>query len=207
MFRRFLFIAIFATSAGLFAQRQSNSTPQAQYGWATQPSSPSVIMVPSSPSVYVVGGGLYGTGIYLVDPWTLPVQNTGISLGGREGISLEAPLQTGALTAAPWYGGWSTYSNALAAYSGLSPYYAGGTVAETDSGRMINDMGPSYYVNGDPAAPAPPVISLGEVAVYYKTNPSPSVRTFTMEDAHRLSQRVTIPQAAPQNPPQQEPPQ
>lgn len=194
MFRRFPFIAILATSAGLFAQHQSNSTPQAQYGWVTQPSSPPVVVVPSAPSVYVVGGGLYGTGVYLVNPGTLPFQSTGISMSGRQGISLETPLQTGAFTGAPSLGGWSTYSNAVAAYSGLWAD-SGGAAAETDSGRMINDMGPSYYAGAAVVAAPAPAPSVGEVAAQYRAHHPRSVRTFTNADVQRLTNTVTIPGA------------
>lgn len=200
MFRRFFLAAMLTTSLGLCAQYQPGSMSQAQAA-GTQPASPSVVVMPSSPSVYVVGGGLYGTGVYLVNPATLPTQSTGVSLAGRTGISLEAPLQTGAFTGAPTLTGAPVY-NAAQSYSGVTTESAGGAVA-AESGRLINDMGPSYYAGAGVAVAVAPLPSLGEVAAQYRAEHPQSVRTFTNADVQRLTNTVTITGAAVALPPQQ----
>lgn len=182
MFRKFFLVATLATSVRLFAQYQPG------YASPGMPAGPSVVVVPASPSIYVVSGGLYGTGIYLTTPGTLPVQNTGISLAGREGISLETPLQTGAVTAVP------SFSLGGVPINYTAPSYAGGETAVAESGRLINDMGPSYYASA--ATEGPPAPSLGEVAANYRSAHPRASRTFTNADAQRLANTVTIPGAA-----------
>jgi hypothetical protein len=200
MLRRFFLAAMLASSMGLFAQYQQGSMSQGQAAGA-QPSSPSVVVMPSSPSIYVVGGGLYGTGVYMVNPGTLPTQSTGVSLAGRTGISLETPLQTGAFTGAPTLTGGPIYSPSPA-YAGVTPESAGGAVT-AESGRLINDMGPSYYAGAGAAVAVAPALSLGEVAAQYRAEHPQSVRTFTNADVQRLTNTVTITGAAVVLPPQQ----
>jgi hypothetical protein len=200
MFRRFVLAALLTASAGAWAQYQPGSTSQ------PQTNSPSVVVVPSSPSVYVVGGGLYGTGVYLVNPGTLPTQETGISLAGRQGISLATPLQTGAFTGAPTLIGGSMVNSEIG-YSNAPPWSTYGTVAAAESGRQINDMGPSYYAGASVVAAASEP-SLGEVAARYRAHHPRAVRTFTNADVERLTNTVTIPGATTQHnkPPENPPP-
>ena len=211
MFRRFFLLAIMAGSPGLFAQQQSQpgSRPTGQPAGINHDGSPNVIVVPSGPSVYVVGGAY---GAYLTPLGTLPVQDTGITLAGRQGISLETPIQMGAVTAVP-----SPFTFGAPLYSPV-PWLAGGTAAcagEAESERLIYDLGPSYYVGG--LAPSAPALSLGEVSKAYKQGHPRAVRVYTNADAERLSHNtLTIPSAAPatrqpqapqQNPPPKPPPQ
>jgi hypothetical protein len=196
-------IAILIASLGLFAQQQSQPgyRTAGQPAGMVQPNSPNIVVVPAAPSVYVVNGGMYGA--YLTPLSTLPVQETGISLAGRQGISLGTVLQTGAITTvpSPFTFGAPLYSPA-ALLAGAETTYAGG---EAESGRLINDLGPSYYVSTtEPSAALP---SLGEVARAYRRGHPRAVRTFTNADAERLSNTVTIPGAAVQPPPPPTPPQ
>src|SRR5260370_39793624 len=94
--RTILRIAILTSWLGLFAQQQSQTAfrPGGQPAGMVQPNSPTIITVPASPTVYVVGGGMYGA--YLTPLATVPLQETGISLADRQGISLGTVLQTGA---------------------------------------------------------------------------------------------------------------
>ncbi|HEY6308269.1 MAG TPA: hypothetical protein VI488_17625 [Candidatus Angelobacter sp.] len=195
MLRRFFLAASLATAVGLCAQSQPGSMFQNQPSAVTQANSPSVVMVPANPYVYVVGGGSYGTGLYLTNPGTLPVQNTGISLAGRAGISLETPLQTGAVSFQPSVIlGSPIYGVAPAVATGG---YGAPEAATAESGRLINDLGPSYYGNEAAVASAPPPPSLGEVAAHYKSQPKKNVRTFTNADAHRLASTIKIPGTPP----------
>jgi hypothetical protein len=196
MLRRFFLVASLATSVGLCAQSQPGSMAQAQTAGVAQPSS-SVVMVPASPSFYVVGAGTYGTGIYLTNPGTLPVQNTGISLAGRAGISLETPLQTGAVSFQPNVILGSPIYGVAPAVAGATAGYGAPEAATAESGRLINDLGPSYYGNEATAASAPPAPSLGEVAAHYRSQPKKNARTFTNADAHRLASTIKIPGTPP----------
>ncbi len=207
MFRQVLLVAVLATSVGLFGQNYPSPGEPASTAQPAQPSSPNVIVVPASPSIYFVGGAYGAYGAYLTPLGTLPVQGAGISLAGRAGISLEAPLQTGAITAlpSPFAFGAQIYSP-VSMLAGGAAAYAG--PAETE--RLINDLGPSYYVEGEaPRAPGP---SLGEVAEAYKRGHPRAVRVYTNADAERLSHNtliipgVTPPKGPPQTPPQNLPP-
>jgi hypothetical protein len=162
----------------------------------TQPNAPAVVVVPSTPSIYVVGGPY---GAYLIPLATLPRQEVGISLAGREGISLEAPLQTGVTTAVP-----SPYNfGAPIAYPGVLAGSAGSPQAgEAQTGRLINDFGPSYYAGE--TAPSVAAPSLGEYARTYKQTHRRAVRIFTNTDAERLSSPAapgaTVPNQQPKPP-------
>jgi hypothetical protein len=202
MLRRLFLAVILAAPAALFAQQLNRPVPPPGIA---QANSPAVVVLPSSPFVYA-GGGPYG--VYLTPLATLPLQQAGISLTSREGISLEAPLQTGVSSALP-----SPYNfGAPIAYPGV---VAGGQVAapaggETEEGRLINDLIPSYYVGGPSPSTSGP--SLGEFARAYKKSHPRAVRIFTNVDAERLSNSVAIPggpapsqqQNPPATPPQKE---
>lgn len=188
MIRKFFLLATLATPVALFAQ-------------ATAPAGPgnNTVVMPGT-NIYVVGGGTYGTGVYVmpggaaVAPGTAggPGTEAGISLAGRAGISLEQPLQLGVQsTLAP---SWpvNTYAvynvgNAGVAYSGPEAASVEGAVPA--GAGVTNDFGPSYLAGNEPQASA---ASLGEVAAYYKANQQ-NVRTYTNADAQRLAGTVTIP--------------
>lgn len=213
--RRVFLVATLAISVGLFSQTYTSpGLPQGM----NQPTWPPIIVAPPSPNIYIVGGGTYGTGVYvtpggtlpvqgpgfyLTSPGTLPVQGTGISFASRQGISLESPLQTGAVTFLP------SVIPGMPIYGAVPAFAGPPETAAAELGRLINDLGPSYYAGAVTAAPPEP--SLGEVAAYYKAHRPRSVRTFTNADAQRLANTLTIPGAAaaprpPQAPPQTTPP-
>lgn len=185
-----LLLAIAVCLVSLNGLAQTPAAPQAQQ--------PAVVVAP--PSVYVVNGGTYGTGVYVAPAATLPAQNTGISLSGRAGISLNTPVQTGVVTAVPATSGEPAGS---AAYNGGETSYgaAGAPAAETpaQSGRLVNDLGPSYYADSAPAAPAP---SVAEVAARYKAERPANVRVYTNADAEKAAAKSGNSSASePQSPP------
>src|SRR5260370_36935124 len=98
MIRKLLLVATLAASVGLFAQSQPAHTSPGQSPGMNQPSTQTVVVAPTGPSIYIVGGGSYGTAVYLTPLGTLPFQSTDITLASREGINLQSPLQTGFLT-------------------------------------------------------------------------------------------------------------
>lgn len=176
----------------------ASTTLLAQTPAASQAQQPVVVAAP--PSVYVVNGGTYGTAVYVAPAATLPAQNTGISLSGRAGISLNTPVQTGVVTAVPATSGEPVGSGA---YSGGEMSYgvAGSPSAEpaAQSGRLINDMGPSYYLEDTTVAPAP---SLAEVAARYKAARPANVRVYTNADAEKAAAKSGSGSATePQGPP------
>jgi hypothetical protein len=201
MLRRLFLAAILAAPAVLIAQQPIRTMAQPA---TTQPHSPATVVVPSSPSIFIVSGP---SGVYLTPLATLPLQQIGISLAGREGISMETPLQTGVITAVPSpynFGAPIAFPGVLS--GGVSPAYAGG---EGEGGRLINDLGPSYYAGETATIGTAP--SLGEYARAYKKSHPRAVRIFTNIDAEHMSNSVDIPGAtAPnqqQNPPVKPPPQ
>lgn len=186
MFRKLFLAATLTTSAGLLAQTQYGVPGQA--AGAPQPTPGTVNVVTPGPNVYVVGSGLYGTGVYLGAPFPVaPSQNAVPPAAGTVGISYGAPAEYGAgySAATPLY-----YSNAASPYYNATPVYveSGATVAGT--GRQINDLGPSYYEST--TGPAGPELSVAEVAAQYKAAGPHNVRTFTNADAQRLSRNWTV---------------
>src|SRR5262252_3558158 len=172
MIRKFFLLATLAVAAGLSAQ---SSAPANQGN--------SNVAAPGT-NIYVVGGGLYGTGVYVMPGGVTAAPGTaaGISLAGRAGISLNEPLQLGVQsTLAP---SWPVY--AYGGYASAPEAVAG----EGASAAAVNrDFGPSHSADAQPQASA---ISLGEVAAYYKANRPQNVRTYTNADAQRLAAAVTI---------------
>src|SRR5262249_15026744 len=88
MTRTLFLVAVLATSLGLFAQNRPARTNPA-------PPQSSTGEVPAT-NICVVGGGLYGSGVYVMPPAAAapaaPESNIGISLAGRAGISLNTPV-------------------------------------------------------------------------------------------------------------------
>jgi hypothetical protein len=178
MLCKLLLVAALAASVGLFAQSQPAYTPSNQSAGMPQPTAPTVVVAPSSPSIYVLAGGIYGTGVYVQTPGTLPLQSTGIALAGREGLSLETPLQTGFVTAlSSLIPGAIIYGTP--AFTGMPEATLG------EAGRPMNDLGPSYYVGATEAAR--PARSLGEVSAEYKKGHPRAVKLYTNADAERLA--------------------
>jgi hypothetical protein len=190
MVRNFLLIVALATPAGLLAQYQVVPSSQAPPSQVPPPSS--TVVVPST-NIYVVGGGLYGTGVYFAQPAAVaPAESTsttGISLAGHAGISLmnppSAPTAFAPAAVTGYSGGYAGYSSTPA------------TVEPEPSGRLINDVGPSYFRESMTSAGGAPAVSLGEVAAQYRANRPQGVRTYTNVDAQRLSNKVGVSGATP----------
>jgi len=163
--------------------------PIALFAQNVAPANPATSQVAApGTNIYVVGGGLYGTGVYVTPTasFASPAPTTGLSLAGRTGISLNEPVYTGVqstLQPTPlnyYYGSPLNYETA--------PEYAGETVAE--SGPLIRDMLPSY--SSERIAAQTPSMSVAEVAAQYKAKGPQNVRTFSNPDAQRLANSVTI---------------
>lgn len=175
---RLILVATLAASAGLFAQTQPATASHGQAAGTAQPSATTVVVPTSGPSVYVVGGGIYGTGVYLAPYGTMPFQSTGVSLAGRAGISLETPLQAGFVTAL------SSVIPGAVIY-GPSAFAGTPEAALAETTRPIYDLGPSYY--GGEAVAGKAERSLGEVAAEYKKGHPRAVKVYTNADAERLA--------------------
>jgi hypothetical protein len=174
----------------LLAQGQPASSTRG-VGQAGQPST---IVLPST-NVYVTGGGFYGNGIYVVPSGALtaPFTGAGISLADRSGISLYTPIETGLQsTLGPREGGLPNngMAYATAPYGVALGYTSAPCPPGETPGRLINDLGPSYFVGA--TGPATPPISLGEVAAQNKAKGPRSVRIYTNADAERLSNQIRL---------------
>jgi len=186
MIRRY---SLLATLAAMFTLAHGQTANPAQPGMPPAATAPAT-------NVYVIGG-FYGTGVYSVPSGGLlpPAGTVGISAAGQTGISMSTPIETplqSTLGPRPVTYGTPSYYAAPAyppAYSAEAT--AAAVPAAETSGRLINDMAPSY-AGGAPVSAAPPT-SLGEVAAQYKTNRAPaSARTYTNADAERLGNRITV---------------
>ena len=111
---------------------------QTQHGPGMQPQqSPAVnVVVPSSPNVVVVGGGLYGTAVYPLGYLPIaPSQNWTPPLAGTAGISfLAPPTYPGAGYS---YANQLYYSNPASPYYNATPVYASGEASGAEEGRAI----------------------------------------------------------------------
>lgn len=187
--KRFVFAALLVPLSVL-AQNQSNPGGQTQ-----QPPATVNVIAPPGPNVYVVSGGLYGTGLYPLPYLPMaPSQNAAPPQAGTAGISFNSPTTY----SGPGY----SYATPLYSSNAASPYYNATPVvpgtetvaAAPEAGRQINDFGPSYYVGSSTAtiakAPAP---SVAEVAAMYRNAPRRSVRTYTNADFWRLNGSQVIP--------------
>lgn len=157
-------------------------------------------VTPAGSTVIVVGSG---TGPILNTPsvtFGTPAGTAGISLADRAGISNASPAPS-AVPSTPEPS--PVYSTANLPYTG-QPVSAENVSAPAGSntGRLINSMGPSYYAGagfagGAAAAPAGaaenmPAASLGDVAAQYKSSRPQNIRTYTNADAERLSDTVNV---------------
>jgi hypothetical protein len=160
-------------------------------------------------SIMVVGNG---GGPALSTPsltFGTPAPTAGISLADRAGISNVAPTVQGV----------PSYPESVPVYSNVTPAgvngYANGYAATGEStavtaanaatsGRLINDLGPSYYAGtGTVSGGAGPSgtstamnavsgASLGEIAAQYKSARPQNIRTYTNADAQRLSDSMNV---------------
>jgi len=155
-------------------------------------------VAPAGNSVVVVGNG---GGPALSTPsvtFATPTTTAGISLTDRAGISEGSPSLTAVPSTSetvPVYG----YNNlpneaAQASMSGAAP------AAANNAGRLISDLGPSSFggaaystgaaVAGNARTGGTP--SLGELAAKYKAGRPQNIRTYTNEDALRLSDSMNV---------------
>lgn len=154
-------------------------------------------VAPAGSTVIVVGNG---TGPVLSTPsvtFGAPAGTAGISLADRAGISNNAPASTAVPSGSESF---PVYGNV-----GPQPVSGEGTAAAvvSNTGRLINDVGPSYYAgagfaSGSPAEPGGAAVgltgaaSLAEVAVQYKSSRPQNIRTYTNADAQRLSDTINV---------------
>lgn len=128
-----------------------------------------------------VGTGAVGSGV-LSTPggsFASPAPTAGISDAGRAGISANAPMNTGVQ---------SSLENSTVVYTNGAPVNPSGvniSTAANTPGRMINDMGPSFY--SDTVAGGANTVSLGQVAAQFKAaKAGVNVRTLTNDDVQKM---------------------
>lgn len=109
-----------------------------------------------------------------------PPPTAGISNAGQAGISANNPVNTGVT---------STLGPSTMVYTTMQPETVVGAgpapeASSSGTGRLINDMGPSYYSDVLPAAST---VSLGEVAAQFKASKiSVNARMLTNEDVGKM---------------------
>src|SRR5260370_8554528 len=114
MIRKGVVIAGIAVPASFYAQTQAVSARPA-------PAQSGTIVVPST-NIYVVGGGLYGGGVYVAPRGISSTESAaGISLAGQAGISLNQPFDLGLQVPPP--------GPAVGYYGAPGPYTAPYTLA------------------------------------------------------------------------------
>jgi hypothetical protein len=198
--KMFLLACLFASTVCAQTPRNAGGQPQQQ---------PAVnVVVPPSPNVVVVGGGLYGTAVYPLGYLPIaPSQNWTPPLAGTAGISfLAPPTYPGAGSS---YANQVYYSNPASPYYNATPVYSGGEAAAGEEGRAVYDLGPSYYVkDSESAAGAAPPSSLAELAAQSRKNVKHATRTYTNADADRFGGNSIVPGIVPgtKPPSQQQPP-
>src|ERR1051326_1918070 len=129
----------------------------------------------------VVGTGAVGSGV-LSTPggsFASPAPTAGISNAGRAGITATTPMNTGVQ---------SSLENSTVVYTNGAPVNPGGvniSTAATTSGRLFNDMGPSFY--SDAVGESANTVSLGEVAAKFKAaKAAVNARTLTNDDVQKI---------------------
>src|SRR5215472_3386426 len=182
MTRAVLPVTVLATSLGFFAQNQpaSSAPPQS-----------TMVEVPAT-NIYVVGGGLYGSGVYVMPPTAAapaaPESTTGISLAGRAGISLNTPVDLGVQSTLTPTNPMINYGYTPSAYSASAP-----AVAESaESSERVKDLLPASFVDSGTSVSAAPSLSLAEIAAQYRANGRRAVRTFNNADAEKLTNKISI---------------
>ena len=181
MTRAVLLVAVLATSLSLFAQNQpaGSAPPQS-----------TMVEVPAT-NIYVVGGGLYGSGVYVMPPTAAapaaPESTTGISLAGRAGISLNTPVDLGVQSTLTPSNPAINYGSTPSAYSASAP-----AAESAESSERVKDLLPASFVDSRTSASPAPSLSLAEIAAQYRTNRPRAVRTFTNADVEKLTNKVTV---------------
>jgi hypothetical protein len=159
-------------------------------------------VVPAGNTVVVMGNG---GGPTLSTPsitFATPAPAAGISLADRAGISERAPSNTAVPSAsetAP-VNGYNSLPNE-AAQSAAPENAEAVPAAVNNTGRLINDVGPSSFAgaayssgasvaaNGATGSAGP---SLGELAAKYKAERPQNIKTYTNADALRLSDTMNV---------------
>ena len=182
MTRAVFLVAVLATSLGLFAQNlPASSAPQQS----------TMVEVPAT-NIYVVGGGLYGSGVYVMPPPGVapaaPESTTGISLAGRAGISLKTPIDLGVQSTLTPTNPMINYGYAPSAYSASALAAA----ESAESSERVKDLLPASFVDSGTSASAAPSLSLAEIAAQYRMNARRAVRTFNNADAEKLTNKISI---------------
>src|ERR1051326_4539985 len=128
-----------------------------------------------------VGTGAVGSGV-LSTPggsFASPAPTAGISNAGRAGITATTPMNTGVQ---------SSLENSTVVYTNGAHVNPGGvniSTAATTSGRLFNDMGPSFY--SDAVGESANTVSLGEVAAKFKAaKAAVNARTLTNDDVQKM---------------------
>lgn len=146
---------------------------------------PAVQPAPGTPTVpTTTTGGFIGPvgGAFLSTPmatFASPQPTAGISNAGTAGISNSSPVSTGVQ---------STLGSSSIVYTNMAPVNPTAAPSVASSGRLIYDLGPSFFSN-TPISTPEPTVSLAEVAAQYKAKGIQSVRTITNSDVERLRQR------------------
>lgn len=107
-----------------------------------------------------------------------PAPTAGISDAGRAGISANTPVNTGVQT---------SLENSTVVFTNGAPVNPSANIstAANTSGRLINDMGPSFY--SDAVAGSANAASLGEVAAQFKSaKATMNARTLTNDDVQKM---------------------
>jgi hypothetical protein len=127
-------------------------------------------------------GGVSGSGVISTPTATFaaPAPTAGISDAGRAGISADTTTNPG-LSSTLDTSTTVVYTNAAP----INPRGANVSSAANSSGRMINDLGPSYFSNS--VNDGSSAVSLGEVAAQLKsTRGTANARMLTNEDVQKM---------------------
>jgi hypothetical protein len=175
----------------------------APFAWAQYATiGPNGQIAPAGSTVIVVGNG---TGPVLSTPsvtFGTAAGTAGISLADRAGISNNASAPSAVPSgpeSSPVYGN-TNLPNAGAQPVGES---AAALAAPNNTGRLINDVGPSYYAGEGFVSDSPAGLrgaaaggigpaSLGDIAAKYKSSRPQNIRTYTNADAQRLSDTINV---------------
>jgi cobalamin biosynthesis Mg chelatase CobN len=128
-----------------------------------------------------VGTGAVGSGVLSTPGGTFasPAPTAGISDAGRAGVTANAPMNTGVQ---------STLENSTVVYTNgapVNPSNVNVSAAANTGGRLINDMGPSFY--SDTVGGSVNTVSLGQVAAQYKAaKGAVNARTLTNDDVQKM---------------------
>src|ERR1051326_1084486 len=128
-----------------------------------------------------VGGGAFGAPM-LSTPgasFAAPAPTAGISDAGRAGVSSNTNVNSGVP---------NTLETSTVVYTTgapVNPPAVNMSAAAAGGGRLINDMGPSFY--SDTIAGSGPAVSLGEVAAQFKAaKGAVNARTLTNDDVQKM---------------------